>query len=181
MTIAFQLSNIGEEPGSYTARLLINGVEVATQDVIVEELSTVPVAFTINAPEDPGVYTVDVEGLTGTFKVVEGPTGVPVVRGTVTLEGRADHSGARVTFSGQEPVFTGADGGFQVDVEPGTYSVTVEKDGFLTATKADLEVSEDLTLRVRLLGGDADANGIVDINDLMIAGKNQGKAESPWP
>ena len=180
VTIAFQLRNIGEEPGNYTARLLINGVEVATQDVIVEELSTVPVAFTINAPEEPGVYTVDVEGLTGMFRVVEGPTGVAVVRGTVTLEGRADHSGARVTFAGQEPVFTGADGGFQVDVEPGIYSVTVEKDGFLAATKADLEVSEDLTLRIRLLGGDADANGIVDVRNLMIAGKNQGKAESPW-
>ena len=105
-----------------------------------------------------------------------------LVHGNINLQGPNDHSGARVTFSGQPPAFTSADGSFQIQVPPGTYSVTVEKDGFLTATRISVVVDHGMTLPVvKLLGGDFNGDGVIDINDLAILAKNYGRSESPWP
>ena len=56
-----------------TLVLLLDGVEVASQVVSVDELSAIPVTFKIDAPEEAGIYTVTIETLTGTFKVVVPP------------------------------------------------------------------------------------------------------------
>ena len=109
------------------------------------------------------------------------------VSGTVLLEGVAPNfTGARVSFSaGGVPtqVFTDPkDSKCQVDLLPGTYTVTVEKEGFLPATKTGLVIDHHMTLpAVRLLGGDVNGDGVVEIQDLAIPSKNLGKSESPWP
>ena len=106
------------------------------------------------------------------------------VTGTVILEVRSDHRGAIVTFSGQTQVFTGtaADGSFQVHLPSGIYTITVEKDGFLTAMNVGLLVDQDMDLgTVKLVGGDVNNDGIIDINDVLIPSKNLNKTESPWP
>ena len=109
-------------------------------------------------------------------------TGKHVARGTVRLEGRIDHAGARVTFSGQEPVFTGANGNFQAQLPAGSFTLTVESDGFLPATRTGVAVDRDVLLpTVTLLGGDVDGDAVIDTNDLAIPTRNQGKGESPWP
>ena len=109
-------------------------------------------------------------------------TGQHVAQGAVRLEGRLDHAGARVTFSGHEPVFTGANGNFQVQLPAGTYTVTVESDGFLPATRTGVEVDRDVSLpTMTLLGGDVNGDGVIDADDLAIPIRNRGKSESPWP
>ena len=108
------------------------------------------------------------------------------VRGTVLLEGMDDTiSGAWLSFSnGGEPtrvVSDPTDGSFQVQLVPGTYTVTAEKDGFLKATTEVLVVSQDVALpTVTLLGGDTWKNGVIDVGDLVVPAKNQGNTESHW-
>ena len=124
--------------------------------------------------------------------------GLHLVTGRVTLEGSDDHSGARVTFSGHDPVFTDAEGNFEIQLPTGDYTVSVEKAGFLTATTTLPGLDSGATLTtVVLLGGDANGDGVVDLRDLrilggdvvngdkeltdlVIAAKNLGRRESPW-
>ena len=116
-------------------------------------------------------------GTSGVISIVEHD-----VDGRVTLEGRTDHGGVEVPFSGQDPVFTDASGRFQLRVPAGEYDVTVAKEGFLAADAPGLLINGDTTLPpVRLLGGDVNLDGTVDIQDLMAPAKNLGKDESPWP
>ena len=133
------------------------------------------------------------------------------VTGTVRLQGRSDNSGARVTFSGRDPVFTDATGDFQVQLPPGIYDVIAERNGFLAAARTGLVLDRDLSLPgVKLLGGDVNADGLVgaddlvgvvrslgktgsllagdvngdgnvDVVDLVIPARNQGRTESLWP
>ena len=110
-----------------------------------------------------------------------------VVSGRVLLEGMANTiSGARICFlAGGQPtcVFSDPrDGIFQVALSAGTYAITAEKDGFLTATKTGLVVNSHMTLPdVKLLGGDFSWDGLIAIDDLTIPSKNLGRNESPWP
>ena len=65
---------------------------------------------------------------------------------------------------------------------PGTYDITVAKDGFLTATKSDVMVNQNITLPgVKLLNGDVNGDGVIDVNDLVIPARNEGKTWSHWP
>ena len=106
----------------------------------------------------------------------------PTVTGSVSLEGRTDHSGVTVTFSGQAPVLTDVNGNFQIVLLSGVYTITVEKDGFLTAVRPEVVVDRDTVLPdLLLLGGDVNGDGVIDVNDLAIPAKNQGKTESSWP
>ena len=111
----------------------------------------------------------------------------PIVEGAVVLEGMPNSiTGALITFSANPVVVRATsdpqDGSFQVQVFPGTYTVTVEKDGFLPAMRAGLVVDRNMTLApVKLLGGDVNGDGIIAVNDLVIPAKNLGKMESPWP
>ena len=117
----------------------------------------------------------------GAYEFGAEPSGERFVTGVVMLEGRTDHSGAKVAFSGQDPVFTVADGSFQVQLPSRTYDVTVEKDGFLTATKRELVVDQDMPLlAVNLLGGDVNGDGVIDVSDLVLPAKNLGRTETPW-
>ena len=110
----------------------------------------------------------------------------PIVKGAVVFEGMPNPiSGARVTFSRDAAVQVltsdPASGNFEMQLHPGIYAVTIEKDGFLKATKTGLVVNNDTVLTpARLLWGDADGNGIIDVKDVTVPAKNLGMKESPW-
>ena len=99
MTISFELVNLGELLGELTVRILINGLDVASQDVSREALFGAAETFTITAPTEPGDYTLNIEGvvlvgdpdllpLRGTFKVL-----TPPVRPVVKIVKRRGNSG----------------------------------------------------------------------------------------
>ena len=104
------------------------------------------------------------------------------VTGSVRLEARTGHNGVSVTTSGQAPVLTDVNGNFQIVVLSGVYTITVEKDGFLTAVRPEVVVDRDTVLpELLLLEGDVNGDGVIDVNDLAFTAKNQGKAASSWP
>ena len=71
VTVTFQLGHAGETAGDAAVALLIDGVEVDSTTVSLDGLETVPgVTFTFTAPDEPGLHTIDVEGLTGSFTVL---------------------------------------------------------------------------------------------------------------
>ena len=111
----------------------------------------------------------------------------PTVVGQVILEGRDDHGGAVVTLTsagGAFSVTTSPDGSYGVLATPGVYTVTLVKEGFLAARRENAVVEANKVLQlplVRLLAGDTDGNGVVDIKDLTLPAKNLGKNASPWP
>lgn len=79
---------------------------------------------------------------------------------------------------------TSADGSYGVSPPPGVYTLTVERDGFLTAERGNVTVVEGTVLELpplRLLGGDVNGDGVIDIRDIAIPAKNLGKNQSPWP
>ena len=78
ITVTVVVTNIGEEEGTFTVDLLINDAVAATQDVTVGAFLSETVAFTVSRDE-PGLYTVGIDGQTGTFRVLEGPE-EPVLR-----------------------------------------------------------------------------------------------------
>lgn len=79
INISAQVTNTSNCPGSYTVTLKINGVEEATEDIILNGGASKVVTFT-TAKDVAGSYSVDVSGLSGSFTVKEEvapPTGPP--------------------------------------------------------------------------------------------------------
>ena len=75
------------------------------------------------------------------------------------------------------------DGSFSLSPPAGTYTVTVGREGFLTAMKGAVVVEAGRVLRlpaVTLLGGDTDGNGVIDLPDVTLPAKNLGRDASPW-
>ena len=112
----------------------------------------------------------------------------PLVQGTVDLQGRENEGGASISFLDgsviKGHVTTIADGSYALSPPPGVYTVTVSKEGFLTATRANVQVEADKVLLlplVRLLAGDVDGNGVIELKDVTISAVNLGKDSSPWP
>ena len=109
------------------------------------------------------------------------------VTGSVKLEGLPNPlTGAVVTAEAgtlMSQVFSDPqDGSFTIRLFPGTYDLTVAKDGFLKATRTGVVVNQNLVLpEVKLLGGNFNGDNVLDVNDLVIPAKNLGKTESPWP
>jgi hypothetical protein len=95
-----------------------------------------------------------------------------VLQGRVVLQGRTAHSGVTITVGEDGLVAsTSADGSFELEVPGGTYQVSVDKSGFLSALKGDVLVTAGQTTvlpDVVLLAGDADNSGLIDIFDLLI-------------
>ena len=93
-------------------------------------------------------------------------------------------TGALITFSSDAVVArvtsNPEDGSFRVQLPPGPCYVRVEKDGFLTATKMGLVITQGTVLpAITLLWGDANGDG-ADIRDLVTMAKNLGRTESPF-
>ncbi len=70
VTISLLVANTGEEEGSYTVTLKLNGAVEETREITLAGGSSETVTFT-TAEDEAGTYSVDVDGLTGSFTVRE--------------------------------------------------------------------------------------------------------------
>lgn len=68
--ITVDVKNNGEVKGTYRAVLKADGVEAGSQEISIEPAATGNIAFTL-ARKQPGMYAIDVNGLTGTLKVLK--------------------------------------------------------------------------------------------------------------
>jgi len=72
VTISVLVANTGEGAGSYTITLKINGVEEATEEITLAGGANDTVIFT-TVQDEAGTYSVDVDGLIGSFMVKKSP------------------------------------------------------------------------------------------------------------
>ncbi|MBI2847864.1 MAG: Ig-like domain-containing protein, partial [Chloroflexi bacterium] len=72
VTISAVAANSGEVSGTYKVTLKVNGVSVATKDITLAGGTSETVTFTVSK-DTAGTYTVDVNGLSGTFTVKAAP------------------------------------------------------------------------------------------------------------
>jgi len=70
VTISFDVNNSGGSSGTHITALKINGTELATKSLTLSAGESQMVSFTV-AKESTGIYTVEVDGLEGTFTVIE--------------------------------------------------------------------------------------------------------------
>ena len=76
VTISVECSNFGGVSGSYDVVLEIDGETKDTSSVTVEAGESTTVSFEVSAPEE-GSYSVDVNGLSGSYEVEKAQTGIP--------------------------------------------------------------------------------------------------------
>jgi len=69
VTIAVSVANTGGESGSYTVVLKIDGVKEAEETITIAAGDSQDVSFSVTR-EEAGNYTVDVDGLSGSFTVL---------------------------------------------------------------------------------------------------------------
>ena len=70
VTISISVANTGEEEGSYTVTLKLNGVVEETREITLAGGSSETVTFA-TAKDEAGTYSVNIDGLTGSFTVRE--------------------------------------------------------------------------------------------------------------
>jgi len=70
VTISILVANTGEEQGSYTVTLKINGVVEETREITLAGGASETATFTV-AEDEAGTYSVNIDGLTGSFTVRE--------------------------------------------------------------------------------------------------------------
>ena len=156
---------------------------------------------TLTVTDDAGAA----DSISKTLAVV----GRGIIQGYIYLQGRTDHSGATVSINGHSTT-TNPDGNFSLEVAPGTYTVSASMPSYLTDEILTIVVQAGEIVDVgtiTLLGGDADhdgdidaddlvriaahfnasdgtsdinGDGLVDIFDLVLVGRNFGKTSSPW-
>ena len=68
VTISVDMVNIGEETGTYTVELELDGEALDTEEVTLEGDASAMISFELTRGE--GTYEVEVEGLTGSFTIV---------------------------------------------------------------------------------------------------------------
>lgn len=73
VTISILIANIGETEGNYIVTLKINGVKETDKSITIAAGATYEAIF-ITSQDAAGSYSVDVNGLTGSFKVRGAPT-----------------------------------------------------------------------------------------------------------
>ena len=81
VNVTVLVANIGGQPGSYKVILKINGVAEADREVAINAGASKQVSFSI-ARDTAGIYSVDVNGLTGSFEVKPKPAPVTPVEPT---------------------------------------------------------------------------------------------------
>ena len=102
-----------------------------------------------------------------------------IIVGNVSLEGCDDHSGATVT-AGSYQTITTQDGSYILNVAPGTYTVTIDRAGYLAAVSSEIYVVEIMSgepvemPEALLLQGDVDDSGAIDVADLVTVADNLG-------
>jgi hypothetical protein len=136
-----------------------------------------PVTFTYWLLADSDGLTIPVETVTNGEVVV---ISIGAIEGYVELQGRLDHSGAEVCgTAGGPPICTLTDvnGYYLLEVPQDTYDVTVEMERYLDGLKTGVFVSAGgvVTLpSVKLLGGDANEDDMINILDLSLIGGKFG-------
>lgn len=70
VSISVKVANIGDLTGSKEIKLKINGTTAATKEVTLGVGASTTVSFTVTKDE-PGTYKVEVDGLSGSFKVLK--------------------------------------------------------------------------------------------------------------
>jgi len=72
LNITVLVANIGGQPGSYKLILKINGMAEVDKEVVINAGASKPVSFSITR-DTAGIYSLEVNGLTGTFEVKPAP------------------------------------------------------------------------------------------------------------
>ncbi|MFN8499829.1 MAG: right-handed parallel beta-helix repeat-containing protein [Anaerolineae bacterium] len=132
-------------------------------------------SLTLPSTGDLGIVATatDADGNTSTFSSCVTATRLPlaVIRGKVQMQGRSDFSGVTVG-DGTAVTTTKPDGTFVLTVEPGIRTVTARHAGYLSA-QAVITAETAITLPTTLLlGGDANNNGLVGLDDLVLVDSN---------
>jgi hypothetical protein len=76
LTVSVDCHNIGNEAGSHTVTLIIDGEVEDEKTVKLEPDGTTSVSFEVLTSEE-GVYSCEVNGLSGNFEVKKAQTGIP--------------------------------------------------------------------------------------------------------
>jgi len=93
------------------------------------------------------------------------------VSGTVKIEGKKDKSGVLITIQGQNmSAMTDKDGIYSIkDVPSGSYTITAQKTGNLTAIFSDVKVeSEAVTIDFELTPGDLKIDNQINLLDRIV-------------
>lgn len=194
-TIDFAYSQIaGRSPVSgndqEVATILFTAQSPTSAPTVVDYSSTVPTIFSDPDGFDIGRYvqgdsnnTLDAQA--GSVTTVQGAT----IQGTVLLQGRSDHQGAIISVQPGQTLqdTTDASGGFSLSgLIPGgpdgvaggsSYDVSASMPGYLTAQKTGFEPTAGTNpafATITLLGGDANHDQTINIQDLALIGFNFG-------
>jgi len=151
-TITVRVTNTGEVEGNFTAGLVVNGTEVATETVAVAPGVTETMSFTLTK-EAPGSYTLRIGGVTGTLKVLK-----PAEFKVVSLD------------IAPNPVKMGAEARITISIEnvgeaEGTYTASLLVDGLVEQTR-DVTLAGGATTSVSfLLSRDSPGSYSIEIGD----------------
>ena len=72
VTISVEVSNVGEEAGSYSVNLVINDVFREAETIQLPRGENTTVVFTVTEASE-GSYSVEIGSLTGTYKITANP------------------------------------------------------------------------------------------------------------
>lgn len=151
-TLRVRVTNTGEVEGDFTAGLVVNGTEVATETVAVAPGLTKAMFFTFTE-ETPGTYTLRVAGLTGTLKVLR-PAEFKVV--SLDIAPNPVKMGAGVTITTSIENLGEAEG---------TYTASLLVDGLVEQTR-DITLAGEATTSVSfLLSKDSPGSYSIEIGD----------------
>lgn len=162
----------------------LNNESVANQNLV---LWYVPQAVTDASAPDYYCWTLQGEPNPITYPCFMGPMFHPIndapmgtTAGTISLQGRSDFAGATITATNGDDSYsaeTNSAGDFNLPLPVGTYDVSIEMAGYLDATIAGVEVTEDNTTTLPTLtlpGGDANDSDKINIMDLALIGSHYG-------
>jgi len=174
--------------GGTDAAVSGSGVKLLTITFQAQEISGTSTTATIDLDTASvklgavGGVNIYVDSVTDDSLTIYGTTDVS---GVVDLQGRANDSGAVVTFPAGVLYPGGTDttdswGRYDfAGVTDGSYLVTIEMARYLDASATVSVAGDTLTLNtVMLLGGDANDSDKIDISDLSIIGGQFGKSGS---
>jgi hypothetical protein len=105
-------------------------------------------------------------------------TAQPGISGVVSLERSSKRAGIIVQLSGLPTAVTKSDGSYALSsVPPGTYTVRAYAPGYLVAERQNVQIMPGNTLTlppVTLVGGDANNDGKINLQDLVIVARSFG-------
>jgi len=174
-------------PGTYQINNVADGsyIVIAFLDIDGDEMPDAGEPYGFYGDPTPVTLTSTTEN---PYPVVPGTTIIitdeaqGIIAGNVSLEGCDDHSGATVTAGSYETTTT-QDGSYILNVAPGTYTVTIDKAGYLAAVSSEIYVVEIMSGEpvempdALLLLGDVDDSGAIDVADLVSVTGNLGTAD----